>query len=139
MNTIKCILCSSIVLFATSQAIAASTNVYKWTDKDGIVHYSQNAPKGQTAEMISTKTPRAALPDAEPQATLPITANSATSDEEAEDDDLAQKDPATCQEAQKGIQSLQQPIIMKDEKIMTIDEKNTEILKLKEIIKIHCP
>ncbi|MDH5358034.1 MAG: DUF4124 domain-containing protein [Gammaproteobacteria bacterium] len=42
-----------IVLFAAT----TSADVYKWVDKDGQTHYSQQAPSNQQADLIKTPPP----------------------------------------------------------------------------------
>ena len=42
-----------IVLFTT----ATSADVYKWVDKDGQTHYSQQVPRDQQADLIKTPPP----------------------------------------------------------------------------------
>jgi hypothetical protein len=141
MNIVKTIIYSTALLLICTNALSASNNVYKWKDKNGVVHYSQNAPQGEDVEIITTKTPRAPLPD---------TANTTTDEngnaELAEDGTpkekatpTIKKDQATCDIALKAIQDLQKPIIMHEGKVMTIDQKNAELKKMDEIKAVHCP
>ena len=140
MNTSR-FLVSVLAIIAIPSALAAKTDVYKWKDKDGVIHYSQNAPQDQEkVEVITTKTPRAPLPEGA------VDVNQTTNSSVSSDDQkkspkpiVVQKDQATCDKATKMVEELQKPIIMRDGKIMTIDEKNEEIKKQQEIMEVHCP
>ncbi len=61
---------------------AAATTVYKWTDANGQVHYSDKPPPDQQAEVRTIKTPRPARRDGQ----TPVPA-----------DDSPEKTPATQQ------------------------------------------
>lgn len=130
----------------------AGNNVYKWTDKNGLVHYSQNAPEGVKVEIISTKTPYEEAEELESESeenTEQTTdTNNDVSDsgsgEEGEDSPkqegpVAKKDKATCEQALKDIASLQKPIVRMEGKVMTIEEKNEQLKILNEIKTVHCP
>ncbi len=135
---ITSILCTSVL---------AGNSIYKWKDKDGVVHYSQNAPQGQEVQVITTKTPRTPIPDEAPAATQDnsviapdASSPDATGNETAvEKVPVATKDQATCDKALKAIVELQQPIITLNGKVMTLEEKNVQIRSMNEIKKIHCP
>jgi hypothetical protein len=126
---------------------AANNVIYKWKDTNGVVHYGQNAPKGQEVEIITTKTPKGALPETSPttktdkKTVLPITQTAG--DDEKKDKEKAAptvgKDPATCDKATKAIQDLQRPIVTMDGKVMTIDQKNEQLSHWDEVQKVHCP
>lgn len=145
MKTIKLLAATLAVLSIQHHAIAGNTNIYKWKDKSGVIHYSQTAPQGQEVEVITTRTPRNAMAEDDTSTATTTTETggtteggnkSTTIDNTAP---LARKDQATCDVAQKAANDLQKPVIMNEGKIMTIEEKNIEIQKMQEIIKIHCP
>lgn len=48
-----------LIVFAASSAAADSQNMYKWTDDQGEVHYSQFPPPGRKAEKMQTPPPPA--------------------------------------------------------------------------------
>jgi hypothetical protein len=48
-----------LLVFAASSAAADSQNMYKWTDDQGEVHYSQFPPPGRNAEKMQAPPPPA--------------------------------------------------------------------------------
>jgi len=63
---------SLLVSFASGNAIA--TEVYKWTDESGVVHYGERPPAGQTTQVIDipeTRNPGATPTDPDPGVTQP--------------------------------------------------------------------
>jgi hypothetical protein len=151
MNIFKLVSFTFITLIMCVSALGST--IYKWKDKNGVVHYSQNAPIGQETEIITTKTPRSA------ETNLDSETDEADNEEEddaadasAEDDEdegeektgkavpVATKDQATCDKALKAIEDLQNnPIVTVNGKVMTIEEKNTQLSNMDEIVKVHCP
>ena len=54
-------------------------------------------------------------------------------------DQVATKDPAICQQAKTALNDLvTKPIIRRDNKVMTIEEKNLEIQRMQEVVDVHC-
>lgn len=136
------VLATSFVIFALS---AHAENFYKWTDEDGVVHYSQRAPAGKEAQTISTKT---APSSDQQQDNTEASADSGSEENDTPEEETAQqaptpevvkKDPETCKKAQKDLQVLKsRPIVRQNGKVMTVDEKNKQIQTLNEIIAVHC-
>lgn len=143
MNTLKLAFLTFISLVVSANSLAA--NIYKWKDKDGIVHYSQNAPSGQQVEVITTKTPKAPLPETGMSNNDSDEADEQTGEDGGKnkkrdpDAPVATKDKASCEQAKTAIIELQKPLVSRDGKIMTIEEKNQVIDEQMQIQKIHCP
>lgn len=43
------------VLMAAAPGLATSASVYKWTDENGVTHFGDRQPTGQTAEQVSVR------------------------------------------------------------------------------------
>ncbi len=142
MSTLKSGLIACITSLLCFNAFAATTTqVYTWTDKEGVVHYSETPPKNkeQTSQLVSTKTQAGVSSQAtSPEDTETETEEkTATSQENVEQ--VLKKDPEACKQATKALNSLMsKPIIRTNGKIMTIEEKNQQLKNMKEIMKIHC-
>ena len=104
-----------IWLFALAVTTTFNTQakevVYKWVDKNGVIHYATHPPAGQKAEKVSVyaNNKNAAKPapkgepkqqeqEQEPQATVPAT----TTPEPAP----SRKDPKLCEQARKNLWNL---------------------------------
>ena len=140
MNTLKFGLIACITSFICFNAYAATTQVYRWIDSAGVVHYSETPPKNkeQPSELVTTKTQPgiSAIP-------VPVDNddNESSKDDEPspEVEQVLKKDPETCKQATEALNSLMsKPIVRNKGKIMSIDEKNREIQNMKDIMKIHC-
>jgi hypothetical protein len=44
-----------VMILSVLLAIAAHAEIYKWKDADGMMHYSDQPPKGNKAEVLKTK------------------------------------------------------------------------------------
>ncbi len=154
MNILKLVSFTFIVSFICTGTLAGNA-IYKWTDENGVVHYSQTAPKGQEVQVISTKTPRSEeitedMEDGdEEESEADVITDEDEKEFEAEAEDGTEKntkatpettkDQATCDKALKAIQDLQNPVVTLNGKVMTIDEKNAQLKNMDEIVQIHCP
>lgn len=137
---------SSLLCLFTLSAFAA--DFYKWTDAQGVVHFSETPPKdkNQKAELIRDKHPRAPLPEIntgkqEDEGNDESSGESSGTSEakKPKPDQVATKDPAICQQAKTALNDLvTKPIIRRDNKVMTIEEKNLEIQRMQEVVDVHC-
>lgn len=127
----------SLMLTAAATSLQAA-NFYKWTDENGVVHYSERAPQGKEAEIVTTQTPRSA-----PPAAAPVAGEKKEGEQTAAESatpQVVKKDSAVCARAQKDLQVLiSKPIVRQNGKVMTVEEKNKAIQELQEIISVHCP
>lgn len=67
-----------VVLSAFAASAAAAAEVYKWTDKDGKVHYSERRPAAAGGKAVDIK-----LTSPPPQTVSPATMNASSSPETA--------------------------------------------------------
>lgn len=142
MKIKKLIHTGTFCVLVGASALSLASNIYKWIDDNGTVHYGQNAPLGVKAELISAKTAHGVYPVSEPApaaTAAATTTNTETKAKTAEAPVVVEKDPATCEMAQQNIIELQRPIVRIGGKLMTIDEKNQKIAEMTEIEKVHCP
>ena len=157
MNPIKLValLLSVIGAFYTH---SAAGEIYKWTDEQGVTHYSQRKPVDTDSETVTTKTkgkkPPNYIPFSEQEAAAERAAaekKPATKAPEARKPDNKQpvaeskpkneikRDPATCDRAKKDEIALRNnPIVRQGGRILTIEEKNQQLANILEIKKIHC-
>ena len=76
MKTMTLLLCLALPV----ATLAGTDRVYRWTDKDGVVHYSQTEPAKVRAEMVKIQRAKEVPPPAPPTsapviAEKPTTAN----------------------------------------------------------------
>lgn len=142
--SLSCLLCTPL-------AAMAATDFYKWTDSAGVVHFSETPPKdkNQAAELIRSKQPPPPLPQLSSENSAnekesaetkePADSEAKTEAPTEEVEQVLKKDIEACRQATDALNSLMtKPIIRKDNKVMTIEEKNMEIKNMKDIMKIHC-
>lgn len=143
MRTIQTALFSLIIALMFN-ANASATEVYKWVDERGVVHYAERAPKdkNKNVQVITTKTrpSRAyAVPESGDAEKAKETDTPAPAAKPAAPK-VAKKDPATCKKAQADLRLLtSKPIVRQNGKVMTIEDKNKAIQNINEIISVHCP
>lgn len=127
-----------------------ASEIYRWVDDNGQVHFSQRPPEGKNSERVQSSTPRSfgqniedepveAPATTETPETAP--ANEEAGDEQAETTDAPaiQKDSALCNKAQESKKMLMSvPIIRRNGKVMSVEEKNEELKYVEEIISVHC-
>lgn len=150
MKTFKMLKQTSLALLFSYAAASSASTIYKWVDEKGQPHFGQNPPEQFQAEQISPKTrsfgqhiehhPEAAQDTTLAEETVPDVNNEpeqAQAEEVAEE--VFKKDPALCSQAQENKRLLMQhPIIRRQGKVLTVDEKNKELRDTEEIIKVHC-
>ncbi len=146
-NNAKKYLNTSLIIAAIASSAwtlpAAAGNFYKWTDENGVVHYSERKPESVT----ETETVKTYNTKGSGNSTLTGTAVGANpgpestgevSEKQAQKAPEAKKDPALCERAKADQQKLQRPMVMQNGKVLTIDEKNEQMKKLQEVINVHC-
>lgn len=129
---------SLLLAISTSHA----EQFYKWTDDNGVVHYSQQPPQGKSSKPVKTRNTKGSAPTTSNTAATEQT----NTQQEPEAETIAQeptkkikKDPKLCQQAKDDAQTLRQkPIVRRNNKVMTIDEKNQALANLEEIMKLNC-
>ena len=139
--------CLVLILGAGS---SLANDVYKWVDKDGNIHFSQRPPEGIDSEHINAEKQRSfgygndqqdSNNAAEPQDQEEAAEQAPADEEQAAQaqEETFQKDPEMCKKAReyKGV-LMRNPIVRKDNKALTIEEKNEEMRKVNEVISIHC-
>lgn len=137
-----------LALFFTS-GNALADSVYKWVDEDGNIHYSQKPPEGKDSEVINTRKPRSFGYGQHDDSNNAQTSQADQATEQADDqtkeqpaqkpEETFKKDPELCKKAKeyKAV-LLRNPIVRKNNKALTLDEKNEEMRKANEIIQMHC-
>ncbi len=126
-------------LCTTGRADAAG-EVYKWTDEDGVVHYTDSPPEGKPFTTKEVKTPVVPAPAPAPEA---ATSTKATGTPPAE----ATKTPAqrNCDIARKNLENLNaHENITADrnndgvQEPLTAEERATEIKRSESLIAVYC-
>lgn len=139
--TLAASLFAGCVLLAT-QAIAAP--IYKWVDENGQTHFSQQPPNQGASEKVQTRASSVVSNEAEhaanaaqQEATEQIQDIQNTAEKVA--DNAIKKDAELCQKAQNNKNTIiSRPIIRKEGKLLSIEERNKELQYLEEVISIHC-
>lgn len=125
---------------------AAQAGMYKWTDEQGNVHYSQSPPRGQEYEKMKVdKAPRPSGTTATPQGTADSQTTGQSDgpgtveDEVAKNAEIRKKN---CDAAKKNLQVFQvyRRVKGEDGKIRVVSEKEREeqIQRSKEAIREFC-
>lgn len=137
----------TVLCLIVAAGLAQADNVYRWVDENGNIHFSQRPPEGRDSEVINPRQPRSfgqSIEDepADKQAATDDAGTAADSEQAAAvetPEPVFKKDPELCKKAQdyKAL-LLRNPIVRKNDKALTIDEKNEEMRKAEEIISIHC-
>lgn len=134
----------ALMLPALASAQSGKATIYKWTDADGKVHFSQQPPPDQTANVEVQRKNRtepagdgtAVAPAAKPA--KPATAAAAA--EEAK----PQKDPAICEKARNNLEQLRDRrfVVVRDEygeeSILSEERVAQEIQRAETAVSTHC-
>lgn len=126
--------------------------IYKWTDAQNEVHYSENPPADVNASPVSTHTQPSSSAEQERKRFDKIEAQfSKTKAQELKDKEKAQQDAATaklkqanCEQARAQLATMQSKARLKmtDTKgnttMLTQEQRDAEIAKTQEIIKQNC-
>ena len=116
---------------ALCAAADAAERVYKWTDKDGVVHYGQQPPTETKSEAIKVQKGYSAPATDEPAQPTPAAQRSATQDE-------------YCANATKSADMLTSPDVVtrKDDAgvvhVLTPEEREAELRKAKAAMELYC-
>lgn len=139
MSTLKKGLIICILSLIYINAAADTTQVYTWTDAKGVVYYSETPPKDKEQQSVLVTTKTSQNSDAESSDAGTSTAETQTSSTGTEGTQVISKDANACKQATEARKSLiGTPILRRNGKVMTIEEKNEELRNMEEIIKIHC-
>lgn len=129
----------------TFSTVASASNVYKWTDDNGQVHFGQNPSTSFNSELIYPQKRSYSIDDSNKANNEVITTNSEGDDNIVEDaqetaaENVFKKDSSLCKQAQESKRILMQhPIIRRQGKVLSMEEKNEELKNLNDIISIHC-
>lgn len=145
------------LLFLAQVNVGVASTVYKWTDESGRVHFGQRPPQGVKSEQVNTSTPRSFGQhyDDQPETvteSAPVAAPAQSTEAPENTDNTAdadgektaapaviQKDAALCAKAQESKHMLTTvPIIRRNGKVMTVEEKNEELKYVEELIFVNC-
>lgn len=142
---------TGLLMLAAQPAFSETSQIYRWTDDSGQVHFSQQPPEGRASEQVLSRTPRSfgqnidretprEEPTTIPAVSVPYPTTTAENTEEISTNSVKlEKDSALCAKAQQSKKLLMsKPIIRREGKLLTIEEKNAEIQYLDEVISIHC-
>lgn len=146
MNPLKIIKHTSLALILSYSMVSSASTIYKWIDDKGQTHFGQNPPEHVQAEQISPKkrsfgqytempiessSPTAVEPEQEQPAQV--------ESQQAAVEEVFKKDAKLCKQAQENKRLLMQhPIIRRQGKVLTVEEKNKELSDIEEVIKVHC-
>src|SRR5690554_690182 len=141
---------TGLLLLAAQPTSSVADSIYKWVDDNGQVHFGQQPPDNRQSEEINAKTPRSFGQNIEReaqvdvQADAPVAVTTATDNVEStknvvEGAATVQKDSKLCAKAQQSKQLIMsKPIIRRDGRLLSIEERNDELAYLEEVISIHC-
>lgn len=152
MKTLRVLKHTGIILAISYAAASSASTIYKWVDEKGQTHFGQNPPEHIQAEQISPKkrsfgqysdsvTDSSADALAQQNSTVETAENKVSDVEESTNSvkEVFKKDPSLCAQAQENKRLLiQHPIIRRQGKVLTVDEKNKELQDTEEVIKVHC-
>jgi len=139
------LLISTAVLITTAQA----AGMYKWTDEQGNIHYTQQPPRDKEYEKMKVdKAPRSANTPSTPSSSATSGGSGQSSGEPASttvDDELAKNAEIrkkNCEAAKKNLQVFQvyRRVKGEDGKVRVVSEKEREeqIQRSKDAIKEFC-
>ena len=124
---------------------AVQAGMYKWTDEQGNVHYSQRPPKGQQYEKMKVqKSPPPSTPATKPtyggqSSPSEDPGSKAVADEVAKNQEIRRKN---CEAAKNNLKTFQIYRRVKDEsgkiRAVTDQERETQIQRSKEAIREFC-
>ena len=132
------------VLIAASSAVFSQSNaIYKWTDENGAIHYSERSPKDEkNTNIIQLR--KTTYRNTSKSTPGPETHSRQDTQEETAEikdtvEEVFKKNPELCKQAKANSVSLtNNPIVRKNGRIMTLKQKNQTFNTLKELIKLNC-
>ena len=140
---------SAVALLLAVAGATAQAEIYKWTDKQGVQHYSEQPPASSNYEKVKPSyAPAVTLPAAQPK-------DQPQSDPKKEDPDRAQQEQKykeeearvrqqNCETVQQRLTDLESTprINIKDSdgnlKRLSEDERQAKITDTQELIKKYC-
>lgn len=134
----------SFLAFLSINITANAGQFYKWVDENGVTHYSERPPHKKEAESIKTRAQTDTQKQTQQAAEQSAKAEAAAEkekpkQEESKSEPELKKDPSLCKKAQKELDVLKRtPIVRRNGKVMSIDEKNEAIGNMRDIIKVNC-
>ena len=132
----------SIGLTAASGLQADQNGIYRWTDEQGVVQYSDRPPEGVEAVFIKTSSGKRTAPTSrEGDTDTSPTATKASGPKSLEV--MPEKDPALCEQAKRNLKALDGTRIRITEpdgtkRILTPDEKEGQRENAKKFMNVHC-
>lgn len=157
-NKAALVIPATLFIAALHANTSVASSIYRWTDENGQVHFSQRPPEGQKSEQVNASKTRSFgqnIDDEPASAAPPVTAAPAASEQTGDNSAAAetsdgepapeaaaqviQKDAGLCAKAQESKKMLVSvPIVRRGGKVMTVEEKNSELKYVEEIISVHC-
>ncbi len=87
----------------TSYGFAGKSSFYKWTDENGVTHYSEYKPRDQVTEKVDIRTGQSSPADEPNEPSSAQDSDNLAQNDEV-DGDL--KDPERCEAARKNLETL---------------------------------
>lgn len=140
---------SAVALLLTVAAGAAQAEIYKWTDKQGVQHYSEQPPASSNYEKVKPNyapaaTPPATQPKDQPQSDPKKTDPERALQEQKYKEEAARVRQQNCETVQQRLADLESSprITIKDTdgtlKRLSDDERQAKITDTQELIKKYC-
>jgi hypothetical protein len=137
-----------VVFCITASALATDVSVYKWTDKNNVVHYSQDQPSGKNYEIVDVEVAYKPSKNLNAKKTDDFIAEVEKKKQEDRSSKEAMKRAQTiknnCQTAQVNIKMLTgfNKILVSDpsgeQRILSPEEKDEQMALTKKHINIFC-
>lgn len=149
MNMLKSVICGvSLTIVAASSTVAAK-NYYKWTDANGVTHYSAQKPHNTEVETVAIRGGRTTTSASEsenaPTQTQPTSSSQPAESSESSNETVEHvKDPVRCDAAKKIIDTISSAprVQTKDEngelRFLSDQEKSDRLEEAKQAIKESC-
>lgn len=134
----------ALMLPALASAQSGKATIYKWTDADGKVHFSQQPPPDQTANVEVQRKNRTEPGDGTAAAPAAKPATPAAATAAAEEEAKPQKDPAICEKARNNLEQLRDRrfVVVRDEygeeSILSEERVAQEIQRAETAVGTHC-
>jgi hypothetical protein len=122
----RMVLILAAVLFTGIPLAQAAQDYYKWTDENGVTHYSARKPHNQAAEVISIKTGQRVAVPAPSQRSTSTGPSTETARQSSGGSGGNLKDPERCKNAQDNLET------MRSNARVRMREENGEIRYLSE-------
>lgn len=123
-------------LALTSTHSSWADTYYRWVDENNVTHYTTSPPTGRETVIVNTKTGG--------HSTLATEKNTAEQTSSAQKTQRQQKQ-AICETAKNNLETLKSKVQVRltdeygEQRLMSKEDKEKEIARAKEAIKINCP